>query len=153
MKSFLKGFAYAGRGIWFCIRNERNFRIHITASVYVLWLGFSINLTRAEWAALLITIAMVLSSEAVNTAVEKAVDLSSPEFNPLARVAKDAAAAAVLICAAFSVAIGGFLFFRPEFWDLLKSFANQPLNVVLLAVSLVISFLFIKFGGYKIKAK
>ena len=153
MKSFLMGFAYAGRGIWFCIRNERNFRIHIVASAYVLWLGSSIHLTRGEWAALLITIAMVLSAEAVNTAVEKAVDVSSPEFNPLARAAKDAAAAAVLICAAFSVAVGGFLFFKPELWDLIKSFADQPLKAVLLAASIAVSLLFIIFGGYKNKAK
>ena len=56
MKALIKSFMYAGRGIWFCIRHERNFRIHIVASIYVLWFGFWFSLGRAEWAILLLTL-------------------------------------------------------------------------------------------------
>lgn len=150
MKSLLKSFIYAGRGIWFCVRHERNFRIHIVASIYVMWLGYSLSLSRIEWAVLLLALAMVLSAEAVNTAIENAVDLSSPDINSTARTAKDAAAAAVLVCAAFTVAVGAFLFYRPAELALLwAGLIGQPWKILLLAASLIISFLFIKYGGAK----
>lgn len=141
---------YAGRGIWFCIRHERNFRIHIVASIYVLWFGFWFSLGRAEWAILLLTLAMVLTAEAVNTAVEQAVELSSPKVNPTARIAKDAAAAAVLISSVSAVVVGALLFYQPEKLVLFfTGFAKHPRRVFLLILSLAISFLFVKYGGVK----
>lgn len=141
---------YAGRGIWFCIRHERNFRIHIVASIYVLWFGFWFSLGRAEWAILLLTLAMVLTAEAVNTAVEQAVELSSPKVNPTARIAKDAAAAAVLISSVSAVVVGALLFYQPEKLVLFfTEFAKHPRRVFLLILSLAISFLFVKYGGVK----
>jgi diacylglycerol kinase (ATP) len=148
MKSLIKSFIYAGRGIWFCVRRERNFRIHIISTIYVLWFGWSFTLSRVEWAVLLLTLSMVMAAEAVNTAIEHSVDLSSPDINTTARIAKDAAAAAVLICSAFSIIVGVLLFYKPAklalFWS---AFVNQPWKIVLLAVSLIISFIFIKYGG------
>ena len=96
---FLRSFVYAGRGIWFCIRHERNFRIHMVAAAYVLLFAPYFSLTRGEWAALLAIIGLVTAAEAVNTAVEQTVNLAAPGRRTRARVAKDAAAGAVLLCA------------------------------------------------------
>lgn len=75
---FLRSFVYAGRGIWFCIRHERNFRIHMSAAIYVLLFAPYFSLTRGEWAALLAIIGLVTAAEAVNTAVEQTVNLAAP---------------------------------------------------------------------------
>lgn len=87
---------FAGRGVWFCIRHERNFRVHMAVAAYVLLLAPYFSLSRGEWAALLAVVALVLAAEAVNTAVEQVVNLASPRRRTRARVAKDVAAGAVL---------------------------------------------------------
>ena len=74
------------------------------------------RLTRGEWAALLLTLALVIGAEALNTAVEQAVDLASPASHPKARAAKDAAAGAVLVCAVAAVGVAAALFSRPDGW-------------------------------------
>ena len=80
---------FAGRGVWFCIRHERNFRVHMAVAAYVLLLAPYFSLSRGEWAALLAVVALVLAAEAVNTAVEQVVNLASPRRRTRARVAKD----------------------------------------------------------------
>lgn len=74
------------------------------------WIGVS----ALEWAALAMAIALVMAAEALNTAIEHVVDLASPEWHPLARDAKDVAAAAVLICS-IGAAVVGLLVFVPHF--------------------------------------
>ena len=83
MKSFLKGFAYAFQGIIYCIKNERNMRIHTVAELYVLIFARFFAFTREEYALLLLTIGGVMSAEAMNTAVENLADKVSSEKNPL----------------------------------------------------------------------
>ncbi|MCI8554214.1 MAG: diacylglycerol kinase family protein [Clostridiales bacterium] len=117
MKAFLRSFSYAGRGIWFCIRHERNFRFHMVAAIYVLAFAPLFSLTRGEWAALLATIGVVLTAEAVNTAIEQTVNRISIERHPYARAAKDAAAGAVLLCCLLSLGVAAALFWRPEVWN------------------------------------
>lgn len=82
--AFIKSLRYAARGIWYCVRHERNFRIHLCIGAYVFGFAPYFSLNRAEWAALLVLTALVLCAEAVNTAVERAVDLASMERRPLA---------------------------------------------------------------------
>ncbi|MDD3693086.1 MAG: diacylglycerol kinase family protein [Oscillospiraceae bacterium] len=150
MKSFLNSFLNAANGIWFCIRYERNFRIHLIASAYVLGFAPLFSLSYVEWAVLLLTIAIVLVAEAINTAVEHTVDLLSPDTHPAARIAKDTAAAAVLVCTVVSVAVGILIFGRPiMLLQVFKSIISSPLKLVLLATSLVLSIWFIIKGGYK----
>lgn len=108
--AFLKGFKYAFEGIVYCVKTQRNFRFHICAAVFVTAFSFFYELTRGEYALLMLTFALVLSSELVNTAVESAVDLYSTERNSLAKIAKDAAAGGVLVTAAFAVIVGVLLF-------------------------------------------
>lgn len=150
MKTFLKGFFYAGRGIWFCVRHERNFRIHLIAAAYVLFFAPYFSLSRNEWAVLLLTIASVIAAEAVNTAVEQTIDLLSPDSHPMAQAAKDASAGAVLVCAMISVFVGIALFWVPPILSALwLSITGTLWKGLLLLLSLALSLYFIVFGGVK----
>ena len=145
---FLRSFVYAGRGIWFCIRHERNFRIHMVAAAYVLIFAPYFSLTRGEWAALLAIIGLVTAAEAVNTAVEQTVNLAAPGRRTRARVAKDAAAGAVLLCAVAAAAAGVLLFARWEVWlCILSDFRTNWWKPLFLLLSLFLSLWFIISGG------
>ena len=139
---------FAGRGGWFCIRHERNFRVHMAVAAYVLLLAPYFSLSRGEWAALLAVVALVLAAEAVNTAVEQVVNLASPRRRTRARVAKDVAAGAVLLCAAGALAAGLFLFLRPEAFAAMQAdFLRCPWKPALLAASLPLAVWFVICGG------
>ncbi len=150
MKSFLNSFINAAYGIWFCVRYERNFRIHLIAAAYALGFAPLFSLSQVEWAVLLLTIAIVLVAEAINTAVEHTVDLLSPKTHPAARIAKDTAAAAVLVCTVVSIVVGVLIFGRPDMLlQVFKNILSSPKKFVILAVSLVFSLWFIIKGGHK----
>lgn len=143
---FLSSFRWAGHGVLFCIRNERNFRIHLIAAFYVVLLASLLELDGMHIAVLSLTIGNVLVMELLNTAVEALVDLVSPNKHPLAKVAKDAAAGAVLISAIVSVAVGVSLLWQPEKLRILFSnLLATPILLILLAASAVFSLWFI-FG-------
>jgi len=103
-------FRYAFAGLSYVARTQRNFRIHLAlgglSALLALLLGFS----PVEWAVLAGIITLVLLGEMLNTVVEAAVDLASPGYHPLAKVAKDVAAGAVLLTAIGAVVGGAFLF-------------------------------------------
>ncbi len=113
IRSLVKSFSYAFRGLWFCIRNERNMRIHIVSSVLVLLFSLIYGLTRVELAVLSVTLGLVMMCELINTAIEALVNLESPSYDNLARIAKDVAAGAVLVCAFAAVGVAIALFLRP----------------------------------------
>ena len=145
---FLKGFVCAARGLWYCVRHERNFRIHTAVGICVLLFAPRFSLSRGEWAALFAVLALVPALEAVNTAVEKAVDLASPRCHPLARAAKDAAAGAVLLSACFAVAIGIALFARWEVWlTIFNGWKTHLWKPVLLLAYILLALWFIVKGG------
>lgn len=110
MKSFFKAFAYAWQGIAHTVKTQRNFRFHIAATVYVTAFSLFYEFTVGEYVLLALTFSSVISAELMNTAIEAAVDLCSPEQHRLAKIAKDAAAGAVLVTAIFAVAVGVLLF-------------------------------------------
>lgn len=110
MKSFFKAFVYAWQGIVHTVKTQRNFRFHIAATVYVTAFSLFYELTVGEYVLLALTFSSVISAELINTAVEAAVDLCSPEQHRLAKIAKDAAAGAVLVTAFFAVIVGVLLF-------------------------------------------
>lgn len=154
MRQFLRGFVYAGRGVWFCVRHERNFRIHMVLGAYVLLLAPYFRLSRGEWAALLGIVALVLAAEAVNTAVEQVVNLASPQRRMRARVAKDVAAGAVLLCALSAVGTGIVLFARPEVWRLiLADWRAHVWKPVGLALSVPLALWFIVCGGRRRRSR
>jgi diacylglycerol kinase (ATP) len=101
-----QSFNYAFEGVIHALRTQRNMRIHFAIAAGVLILAFVYDVTRLELIALMIAIAFVLIAEMVNTAVEATIDLSTPSFDPLAKVAKDLAAGAVLIASVNAVAVG-----------------------------------------------
>lgn len=110
MKSFFKAFVYAWQGIVHTVKTQRNFRFHIAAMVYVTAFSLFYELTRGEYVLLALTFSSVISAELINTSIEAAVDLCSPKRHRLAKIAKDAAAGAVLVTAIFAVAVGVLLF-------------------------------------------
>ena len=105
-----KSFGYAVEGIWTGIRKERNMRIHCLAVILVTAAGTFFGLSAAEWCICLLLFGMVISLELVNTAVEAVVDLVTEEKKPLAKIAKDTAAGAVLFTAVMAVIIGCIIF-------------------------------------------
>lgn len=147
LKRFSKGFLYAARGIAYNIKNERNFRFHITAMVWVIVLSMFYDLSRTEYAVLILTFSSVIACEAVNTAVERAVDFTSKNENRLARAAKNSSAAAVLIAALFSVAVAVCLFWDTAvFAEIGAFFAGRPPCAAAVVVMAVLSFIFIFKG-------
>lgn len=110
LKKRLKSFTYAGRGIAKFICKEHNAWIHSIVTIAVIGAGCVVGISRMEWIAIVLCIGLVLAAEAINTAIERLVDLASPNYHPLAGDAKDIAAGAVLICAATSVVVGLIIF-------------------------------------------
>ncbi len=104
--NFWRGFQFAGEGLLYAFRTQRNFRVHLIASVAVIILGAWLRLPRQSWAILALDIGLVLTAEMINTAAEALVDLTSPEYHPLAKLVKDLMAGAVLIVAMISIFVG-----------------------------------------------
>lgn len=104
--NLLDSFRHAFAGLGYALRTQRNARIHLLIAAGVVALGLRLGLSRWEWVVIALTIGFVLVAELFNTVVEAVVDLASPEIHPLARVAKDVAAGAVLLAAILSVVIG-----------------------------------------------
>lgn len=105
----MKSFAYALSGVAHAWRTQKNFRIQVGLGVVALAVCAALHVPAVGFAILALAIAVVLALEVLNTAVEALVDLASPQVHPLAKAAKDAAAGAVLIAAAGSVAVAAFL--------------------------------------------
>jgi len=107
---FIRSFGYAFEGIYYALRTQRNMRVHLGIGVVAAVLGIWLGISGVEWAVLLVMMALVLALEMVNTVVEALVDLVTDRFHPLAKVAKDVAAGAVLVAAILAVGVGLFLF-------------------------------------------
>lgn len=110
IKSLGKSFTYAFKGIIYCINNERNMRIHFVAAGLVLLFSFFYRVTTTECLFLVLCIGLVITAETVNTSIETLVNLQSPSYNNLARIAKDVAAGAVLVASIISLVIGIIVF-------------------------------------------
>lgn len=106
----VRAFRFAFEGAIYVIRHERNAQIQLVAAAAATLIGIWLGLGPVEWAVLALTMGLVIGLECLNTAVEITVTLVSPEEHPLAKAAKDVAAAGVLVGAIVSVAIGLFLF-------------------------------------------
>ena len=110
MKDFIRtriaAFRYAFDGWLYLLRTQRNAWIHAVISIVVVVLGFWLDLSRGDWVAVVLVIALVWLAEFLNTALEAVVDLASPEHNRLAKAGKDLGAAAVLIAAGAAVIVG-----------------------------------------------
>lgn len=108
-----QSFRYAFEGIFTGIRKERNMKIHCLGVICVTAAGFFFDISATEWCICLILFGLILGLELANTAVEAVVDLVTEEKKPLAKLAKDTAAGAVLI-AAIMAAFAGVIIFLPK---------------------------------------
>jgi diacylglycerol kinase len=106
----MNSFKYAFEGLYTTLKTQKNYKIQIGLGILAVLLGLILKLSLLEWLVLIITINLVLILELINTSLESIVDLVSPEIHPKAKIAKDVAAAAVLISSITSILIGTFIF-------------------------------------------
>jgi diacylglycerol kinase len=112
MRKFLNSFKYAWNGFVVGFREQLNLKIHVIIALIVVAAGYYFHITVAEWYVIIITIALVISLELINTAIENLVDLVTMERKPLAGKIKDVAAAAVLVVSVASVIVGILIFYK-----------------------------------------
>lgn len=149
-KKLFMSFVYAFKGIFRTIKNERNLRIHLTCLCYmfsILTLTPWFILTKAEWAILVLASVAVISGEIVNTAIENAVNLASEKYTEYGKIAKDAAAGAVLISAIGAVIVGLIILFQPAaFKAMYEYFISNPVMLAVFLLSIIPASLFIFLG-------
>jgi len=137
--TIVESFNFAIEGIIHVLRTQRNMRIHFAIAVGVLVAALAFDVSRLELIALLLAIAFVLIAEMVNTAIEAAVDVASTSFDPMAKLAKDIGAGAVLIAALNAIAVG-YLVFSGQVADessrLLDRLSEAPAELTLVALVL-----------------
>ena len=109
-KKLSNSFKYAFTGIVSAYRDEQNLRIHTTIAILVLIFSYVLKISKIEFIICLVLIGLVLMTEFINTAIENLVDLVTLEKNPYAKIAKDTAAAGVLVFAIMSAVIGLIIF-------------------------------------------
>ena len=109
-RKFSSSIKYCLEGINFVITNESNFKKEIVIGIIALLLSYILKISRIEFIIILIMIALVLTSEIINTSIEKVVDLYTRDYNNLAKIAKDVSAGSVLVMSIFSLLVGVIIF-------------------------------------------
>jgi diacylglycerol kinase (ATP) len=139
--SLIESFNYAVEGIIHVLRTHRNLRIHFAAAIGVLVLALAIGVERIELVALFLSITFVLVAEMINSAIEAAIDVATSSFDPLAKLAKDIAAGAVLI-ASINAIVVGYLVFSSHVSDstsnIFERLRDAPAKVTIIALILVV---------------
>jgi diacylglycerol kinase (ATP) len=139
--SLFESFNNAAEGVVHALRTQRNLWIHFTVAAAVLVAAIGFGVSKLELIVLLLAITFVLVAELVNTAIEAAVDVASTSFDPMAKLAKDMAAGAVLIAALNAVAVG-YLVFSGEVADrssrFLDRLSNAPAELTLVSLVLTV---------------
>ena len=119
MKKTKNAFLFALHGLQYAFVHERNFKIEVVLAVVVCIAGYALHITNLEWLIVIMNIGFVLSAELINTAVEKLCDVTTAEINPIIKVIKDVAAAAVLIVAVIAFTCGSIIFI-PAFLKIIQ---------------------------------
>lgn len=135
-----RSFNHAYRGLIFAVRTQRNMRFHVLASVAVLVLSLLLGVSRLELAILVLVIAVVFITEMFNTALEFTVDLVTSEYHPLAKLAKDVSAGAVLVTSVAALAVGYLILgddLGPFSFETLERVRRWPGHLTLVALVLV----------------
>lgn len=122
IKNLIDSFNYAVTGILMAMKTEKNLRIHYLTSIAVIIFSLFFDFSRLEFMILLFAVSLVIVTEMINTAIEKTIDMITKKYHPLAKIAKDISAGAVLISAINAVVVGYLLFF-----DRLNPIANYVL--------------------------
>ncbi len=118
---FVAGFGYAFHGLWYALRTQRNARVHAIIATLAILASIFFRISPVEFAMIFVAITGVFIAEMFNTVIEICVDLASPTYHPLAKIAKDVAAGAVLLNALLSVVIGLFIL-GPHLWAFLAHY-------------------------------
>ena len=148
VKKIVDSFNYAIEGIIYSIRTQRNMRIHMVLAILILTACFFFDMTKIELLILTITITMVIVAEMINTAVESAIDATTNYYHPLAKIAKNVAAGAVLITAINAALVGYIIFYDKLFpislimLDKIKE--SNPLMIFLVLVIVCLVTLVVK---------
>ncbi|MEO7365351.1 MAG: diacylglycerol kinase family protein [Sphingomicrobium sp.] len=115
--SRLRSFVFAWQGVRYLIISEHNSRVHLAASVSAVLTGLLLRISADEWLWIALAIGLVWYAEAVNSAIERLADAVTTERDPMIKIAKDCAAAGVLIAATLALLIG-LVIFIPHFGSL-----------------------------------
>lgn len=110
IKRLINSFKYAIDGLKYAFTYEQNILVHVIITIVVLLGGIFLKISFFEWLILFIVIGLVIATELINTAIEATIDLITNEINPLAKVAKDTAAAAVLVFSLVALIVGLLIF-------------------------------------------
>lgn len=140
-KSLIDSFNYAVNGIISALKTERNMRIHYLIAIIVIILSLFFDFSRTELLILIFAISLVIVAELFNTAIEKVVDLITDKYHPLAKLAKDISAGAVLIAAINSIVVGYLLFFdKLSYYTdfLLVKISNSSTHLTFVALIVVV---------------
>ena len=106
----IKSANHAWRGIGILFKTSHNARLGLALSLLVIYLGFQFSISNIEWMLLVFAIGLVFVAEAINSAIEIDMDLTSPEYHPYAKDTKDVAAGAVLLSVIVAVIVGAIIF-------------------------------------------
>jgi diacylglycerol kinase (ATP) len=139
--SIIESFNYAIEGVIHVLRTQRNMRIHFAIAVAVLVVAVAAGVSRLELIVLLLSITFVLVAEMINTAVEGTIDAATTSFDPMAKLAKDIAAGAVLIAAVNAVAVGYLVFAgkaADKSADVLDRLRDAPAQITVIALVLTV---------------
>lgn len=112
-----KSFVNAYAGMSYCVRTQRNLRIHLSITVLVLAASVLLRVSLPEVAVLVFCIMVVIVAEMLNTALECSIDLITSDYHPLAKLSKDISAGAVLV-ASLGASVVGAIIFLPRLWQL-----------------------------------
>jgi len=139
--SVLDSFNYAFEGIIHVLRTQRNLRIHFVVAIAVLVAALIVDVSKIELIVLLLAITFVLIAEMINSAIEAAIDVATSSFDPLAKLAKDIAAGAVLI-ASINAVVVGYLVFSGQVAEsgsnLVDRLRDAPAKLTIIALALVV---------------
>lgn len=150
-RTLADSFGDAARGVLYAVKTERNMRIHVTAAVYVLFFSRFLGVTRGEYAALLLAVALVITAEGFNTAIEMLCDFAQKSYNRFIGRTKDIAAGAVLVSAVFAAFVGVTVLWRPaELWALACAIFTSPVYCPLFVLAAALAVLFIFAGPEEI---
>jgi diacylglycerol kinase (ATP) len=137
----VRSFEQAYRGMLFAVRTQRNMRLHVVVAVAVLVASLFLGVDRIELAVLVLTILLVFVTELFNTAMEFVVDLATKEYHPLAKLAKDVSAGAVLVSSVGAVLVG-YLVLADDLGPLslrtFQSIRHQPAHLTLVTLGVIV---------------
>ena len=139
--SVIESFNFAIEGVIHVLRTQRNMRIHFGAAVVVIVVSVAVGVSKIELIVLLLSIAFVLIAEMINTAIEGTIDAATTSFDPMAKLAKDIAAGAVLIASVNAIAVGYLVFAgkaADNTADVLDRVRNAPAEISLVALVLTV---------------